>query len=158
MEALFPLFLLLHVLGAIVAFGPSFAFPIIAAAGGAEPQHGNFALRVIEKVAKRVVWPLALFQGLTGLALIGAVRIDVFATPWLMLGIALYLSALAMSYLVATPNLRRLIELTSAPPPPGTSGPPPELVARIAASKRNGMIQSVLIVAIVLLMVVKPTF
>lgn len=158
MEALFPLFLLLHVLGAIVAFGPSFAFPIIAAAGGAEPQHGNFALRVIEKVAKRVVWPLALFQGLTGLALIGAVRIDVFATPWLMLGIALYLSALAMSYLVTTPNLRRLIELTSAPPPPGTSGPPPELVARIAASKRNGMIQSVLIVAIVLLMVVKPTF
>lgn len=101
---------------------------------------------------------MALFQGLTGLALIGAVRIDVFATPWLLLGIALYLAALAMSYLVTTPNLRRLIELTSAPPPPGASGPPPELVARIAASKRNGMVQSVLLVAIVLLMVLKPTF
>jgi len=157
MQALTPWFLLLHVLGAIVAFGPTFAFPIIAAAGGAEPQHGNFALRAIETVAKRVVWPLALFQGLTGLGLIASVGIDVFATPWLMLGIAIYIAALAMSYLVTTPNLRRLIELTSAPPPPGASGPPPEVIARVAASKRNGMIQSVLIVVIVLLMVVKPT-
>lgn len=158
MESLFHVFLLLHVLGAIVAFGPSFAFPLIAAAGGAEPQHGNFALRVIEKVAKRVVWPLALFQGVTGLALMGATKIDVFAAPWLLLGIALYVAALAMSYLVTTPNLRRLIEMTSTPPPAGASGPPPEFLARVAASKRNGMIQSALLVVIVFLMVVKPTF
>ena len=40
------LFLFLHVLGAIVAFGPTFAFSFIGASGGAEPQHANFATRV----------------------------------------------------------------------------------------------------------------
>ena len=46
-SALFPWLLFLHVLGAIVAFGPTFAFSFIGAMGGAEPQHANFATRVI---------------------------------------------------------------------------------------------------------------
>ncbi len=45
-SALFPWLLFLHVLGAIVAFGPTFAFSFIGAMGGAEPQHANFATRV----------------------------------------------------------------------------------------------------------------
>ena len=46
LDGLFPYLLFLHVLGAIVAFGPTFAFPFIGALGGAEPQHANFATRV----------------------------------------------------------------------------------------------------------------
>ncbi len=158
MDALFPWILLLHVLGAIVAFGPTFAFPLIGAAGGAEPMHANFAIRVTYTIAKRLVWPLALFQGVTGLALMGITQINPFASGnlWLAAGIVLYVAALALSYFVITPNVVRLIELTSTPPPPDAAGPPPELVARVAASRRNGMIQIVLLVLIVILMVVKP--
>jgi len=56
MDALFPWLLFLHVLGAIVAFGPTFSFAIIGAAGGAEPQHANFATRVSHLVSSRLVW------------------------------------------------------------------------------------------------------
>ena len=44
--SLFTIVLFLHVLGAILAFGPTFAYSISGAMGGAEPQHANFAMRV----------------------------------------------------------------------------------------------------------------
>ncbi len=157
---LVPWLLFAHILGAIVAFGPTFAFPMIGAAGGREPQHVNFALRISRTIAERLVWPLALLQGVTGFALVLALELDLLATEsrWLLAGIALYAAALAMSYFVVLPNVRRLIEITSSPPPPGSSGPPPELLARVAAGRRNGLIQLVLVIAIVALMVLKPTF
>ena len=65
------IFLFLHVMGAIVAFGPSFsAFPVIGPMAGKEPQHANFAARVSEQITKTRVVPLAIFQGITGLVLI----------------------------------------------------------------------------------------
>jgi hypothetical protein len=63
------IFLFLHVMGAIVAFGPVFSFPIIGRMGGAEPQHANFATRVSDTISKERVLPLAIFQGITGVAL-----------------------------------------------------------------------------------------
>ena len=39
---LLPWVLFLHVIGAIIAFGPVFSFPLIGAAGGREPMHANF--------------------------------------------------------------------------------------------------------------------
>ena len=62
---LFPYVLFLHVLGAIVAFGPTFAFPIIGAMGGKEPQYANFATRVSATITDRFVIPLGIFQGVT---------------------------------------------------------------------------------------------
>ena len=47
----------LHVIGAIAGFGPSFAFPIIGAMGGAEREHGNFATRISETISGRLVYP-----------------------------------------------------------------------------------------------------
>ena len=51
---LFPYLLFLHVLGAVVAFGPTFAFRFIGGMGGKEPQHSNFATRVSETIAMRL--------------------------------------------------------------------------------------------------------
>ena len=53
MTGLALLFLLLHIGGAIVAFGPTFAFPLIGSMGAAEPQHANFALRINERISSR---------------------------------------------------------------------------------------------------------
>ena len=55
------IFLVLHVGGAIFAFGPTLTFPLIGSMGGKEPMHTNFSLRVSELIAKRLVIPLALF-------------------------------------------------------------------------------------------------
>jgi hypothetical protein len=151
-------FLFLHVMGAIVAFGPVFAFPIIGAMGGKEPQHANFATRVNETIAKQRVTPLAIFQGITGIALILVTGINLFATPWLLIGIVLYLIVLGYNIFIGAPTVQKVIEMTSTPPPPGASGPPPELAALIRRIQLGGMFSGLMIVLVVLLMVTKPQF
>ncbi len=155
---LFPWLLFLHVFGAIVAFGPVYAFPLIGAMGGKEPQHANFATRVSETISKQRVFPLAIFQGITGVGLILVTGINLLATPWLLIGIALYLITISYNFVVQTPTVKKVIEMTSAPPPPGASGPPPELLALIRRIQLGGMFSGVMIVLIVLLMVIKPQF
>jgi uncharacterized membrane protein len=155
---LLPWLLLLHVFGAIVAFGPVYAFPIIGGMGGKEPQHANFATRVSDMISKQRVFPLAVFQGITGVGLILVTGINLLTTPWLLIGIVLYLITISYNFLVQTPTAQRIIEMTSTPPPPGASGPPPELLALIRRVQLGGMFSAVMIALIVFLMVVKPRF
>lgn len=156
------LLLFLHIGGAILAFGPAFAFPILGPMAGREPQHVNFALRFQEKVATTLIVPLALFQGVTGLLIVWKVGFALLTRGWLILAIALYLFLLAVSLLVGMPNLRRLIAATATPPPapaPGStppSGPPPHIAAMVNRARLIGMLQAVLILTIVFLMVTKP--
>ena len=152
----FAVFLFLHVMGAIVAFGPTFSFPIIGAMGGKEPQHANFATRVTETIVEQRVLPLAIFQGITGVALILVTGINLLATRWLLIGIVLYLIVLGYNIFIGTPTVKKIIDMTSTPPPPGASGPPPELLAAIQKVQRGGMFSGLMIVLIVILMVIKP--
>jgi uncharacterized membrane protein len=152
------LFLVLHVGGAILGFGPTITFPIIGAMGGKEPMHVNFSLRVAETISVRIVEPLALFQAVTGVLLIWKLGIDVFAHVWLLLGIVLYVIALVIVFTNQLPVARKLIEMTKNPPPPpapGTapSGPPPQLVALVNRSRIGGMVLLTLLVVIIILMV-----
>ena len=158
MAWLFPYLLFLHVLGAIVAFGPTFTFSIMGAMGGAEPQHGNFATRVSAAIASKRVLPVGITLPITGLAMIAVVGINPLERDrwWLALGIVLYLIAYGYGFFVQRHLVERAIELTSSPPPPGASGPPPELMALVKRIGRGGMAMGLLIVAIVFLMVVKP--
>jgi uncharacterized membrane protein len=165
MPELIPWFLLLHVLGAIVAFGPSFSFPIIGAMGGAERQHGNFATRVSLAISTKRQVPVALTMPVTGIGLIWSTGIDVFSRSarWLDLGILLYVVLFTYAVAVQIPTTRRIIEMTSAPPPQGPpgeapAGPPPALMAMIQKVQRGGMFLTVMVVVIVFLMVVKPDF
>ena len=149
-----PWLLFLHIFGAILAFGPGFAFAFFGAAAGREPQHANFTLRTTKFIADRMVTPLAILQGVTGVGLILAEGIDLLNAKWLLVGIVLYAAALYIALGLNLPNLRRLIELTSTPPGPG--GPPPELPARAARSRQYGAAMGGLVAIIVFLMVVKP--
>lgn len=162
--SLFPWFLFAHVLGAIIAFGPTFSSPIISRMGAAERAHGNFAMRVSRQLARVQIVPLAIVQGITGLGLVITGNIDVLKLPWLMIGIVLYLIAIGFAIFVQTPRAKRIIEMTTpppdAPPPSGppAGGPPPALAAEIAKIKMGGTLLIVLVTAIVFLMVVKPAF
>ena len=155
---LFPWLLFLHVLGAIVAFGPTFTFSFIGAAGGAEPQHANFATRLSHTLSSRLVIPIGITLPITGLAIIAVRQINPLDRPWwwLALAIVLYLIAYGYGFFVQRKLVERVIEITSSPPPPGASGPPPELMALVKRIQRGGMGMGILIVTIVLLMVVKP--
>jgi len=163
MPELIPWFLVLHVLGAIVAFGPAFIFPIIGGMGAADPAHANFATRVSHAISTKRQIPVALTMPVTGIGLIWSAGIDVLnrGARWLELGIVLYLVLLTYAVTVQIPTGQRIIDMTSAPPPQAPqgaspSGPPPALMALIQKVQRGGMFLTVLIVLIVFLMVVKP--
>ncbi len=166
---LLPWFLFAHILGAIIAFGPTFSFPIIGRLGGMEREHGNFATRVSYALSRVQVVPFAILQGITGVGIVIAGNIDVLKVPWLMIAIVLYLVALGYALFVQTPTVKRIIAMTTpaagGPPPggppaggPPAGGPPPELMALIRRVQRGGLLLMALIVSIVFLMVVKPAF
>ena len=163
---MFQLFLFLHVMGAIVVFGPTFIFPLIASQAQKSPQNGPFAAALAELIERRIVLPGAVVQGITGVALIIVAGRDLTipANRWLLAGIALYVVAILFAFFVQARNAERMVHLTSGGPPPGPppagapAGPPPEIAALGKKLAQGGMVLTVLIVLIVILMVVKPQF
>ena len=181
---LFPWILFVHVFGAIIAFGASYSsFPLLGAMSGQEPAHANFGSRVSHAISTKVVRPLAILQGITGVALIWLASIDLTKALWLDVAIVLYVIAIGYALFVQIPVGHRLVELTSggppagapgamAGPPPGApgalggppaggapaapKGPPPELLATAKRAQQGGMFLGLMIAVIVFLMVVKP--
>lgn len=153
---MFELWLFLHVLGAIVAFGFGFYAPFYGQALAQEPQHGNWYLRASKRVSNVVLVPVAISMAITGTLMVfergGAAR---FQELWLTLALVLYVAALLIVFLVQRPVIDKLIALTSGPP--GPDGPSPELPALGKRLQLAGMALLLLIVVIVALMVTKPT-
>lgn len=162
---LLPWLLFAHIFGAIIAFGAAFStFPLLGAMSGKEPAHANFGSRVSVAISEKVVRPLAILQGLTGVGLIWAANIDLTKALWLDVAIVIYLVTLGYALFVQVPVGRRIVELTSGGPPPAApggppappAGPPPELLEAAGKARRGGMLLAFLITIIVFLMVVKP--
>jgi predicted integral membrane protein DUF2269 len=160
-----PLFLFLHVMGAIAVFGPTFVFPVIVSQAQKSPQNVPFAVVLSAFIERRIVIPGAIVQGITGVILILLIGADLTSSAyrWLVGGIILYLIAIGFAILVQDKNSEKMVELTRnmppGPPPAGApAGPPPEIVEMGKKLQQGGMILTVLIVLIVILMVTKPTF
>jgi uncharacterized membrane protein len=154
---LFRILLFLHVLGAIVAFGPGFVSMVVGPMVAREPQHANFYARSQLLAARRVITPVSISMAITGVLMIlvrGWTNI-VGTTHWLELAIALYVVAVVISMVVMAPAGQKLVELTSTPPAPG-QGPSPELPATARRVRLTGMALSALVIVIAFLMVTKP--
>ncbi len=154
---LFGILLFLHVLGAIVAFGPGFASMVVGPMVSREPHHANFYARTQLATARVIVIPVSISLAVTG---VGLILVRGWSTvtagkQWLELAILLYVVAVVVAMAVQAPAGRRLVELTSQPPAPGT---PPSVELRAAARRVRvgGMLLSALVVVIVYLMVAKP--
>jgi hypothetical protein len=154
------LFLFLHVGGAIIAFGPTFALPLVAAMGAKEPQHLNFVGRAMGVVSQRRIIPFALSMAVTGGLLIWATGRDLTASAnyWLDLAIVIYVVAIGYALMIQGPAGRTLVELTSRPPEPGATGPSPELMATGKKLRQGSLILMGAVTVIVVLMVFKPAF
>lgn len=165
MDWLPTLFLYLHIGGAIVAFGPTIAFPFLAARAAKEPQHGNFVLRATEGITEKVVEPMSAFMFLMGVGLIITRGYNPLETLWVGLAIVLFLITFAFANLVQLPTVRKMVAMTSQPPPvaeaaagpgPNPGGPPPEFLALGAKAARGGQFMTLMLFVILALMVVKP--
>lgn len=176
MPNLSPLFLTIHILTAIIAFGPTFIFAIIARMAAQEPQHGLFALHLTERIEKRVVIPLALTMPISGSLLVYSEGIDVSSTHWLVLAILLYVITVGFAIAIQMRTVDRMIELatqlassravlaagpgaelTSARSGVGVGGPAAEMAALGARAQKGGIFLVVMVVVIVSLMAGKPT-
>ena len=111
MKDLVPVLLTIHILTAIVAFGPTFAFPLIARMAAKEPQHGLFALRLTERIEKGLTIPLALTLPISGGLLVWSEGLSFQSSHWLVLAVILYLVAITFAIAVQLRTLDRMIEI-----------------------------------------------
>ncbi|HEX7496413.1 MAG TPA: DUF2269 family protein [Candidatus Limnocylindrales bacterium] len=177
MPGLVPIFLTIHVLTAIVAFGPTFIFSIIARMAAQEPQHGLFALRLTDRIERMVVIPAALLMPVSGSLLVWSEGINLATTHWLVLAIGLYIVAITFAILIQLRTIDRMIELATgmAAAGPvlaagpgaalaiasertlhGPSSPAAEMAALGARARNGGIFLAVMVVVIVSLMAGKP--
>ena len=151
--------LTLHILAALAAFGPTFAFGIIGARGGKEPQHALFATQLVASLSTRLVMPVGLVVLVTGILMIFSADIDLADNPWLWIALILYVVMYLFSFFVQRRTALAMIEemkKMTGPPPEGASGPPPQLAPLIKRAQLGGIFLTLLLVTIVVLMVFKP--
>jgi hypothetical protein len=154
----FLFWLLLHIAAAIIAFGPTFVFPLIGSLLEKNPQNAHFAVELMHQMETRLIIPVALTMLVSGAGLLISANINVLATTYLLVAIILYLIALAIAFLNQLPTTAKLLVATAAGPPPGAppGPPPPHITALINRAKAGGQIQTVLLLIIIFLMVIKP--
>jgi uncharacterized membrane protein len=155
-DAWFKVLLVLHVLGAIAGIGPSFGFAVLGPLAG--KLQGPPALGVLEgmhKIETSIVLPTALtLQWLTGLGLIFNRGLNHgFFSPqrgWLLAAIGIYIVIIVLAVFVDIKSMGRMIELAKAGPP----GEEFEKHRKVVAGL--GPVFTILTVAIIVLMVLKP--
>jgi hypothetical protein len=111
----------------------------------------------------------------SGVGMVYTARIDILRTPWLTVGIVLYLVAMGIGVGILLPTIGKAVRMAEgmaakmaaggppggpsvAPVGPGAApaGPPPEFMALISRARIAGTVNQVLVLVILFLMVIKP--
>ena len=149
---LYPWLKTLHILFAIVAVGFNISYGIWQARAAREPEHMGYALRGIKFMDDRVANP-----AYGGLLVVGIILVLIgpydFTTFWVAVAIGLYLVMGAVAIFFYSPTLKRQIAAYE------TSGAQSDefVRPRVRADGWSGSILAVLVIAIIVLMVVKPS-
>jgi len=117
--ALFPVFLVVHVVLAIALFVPSLLLPFAfrARRGSLNPERsGGFVRFLLALQARGTVW-IGAGLAISGLALVASIGFDKLAQPWLLVALVIYALNLGMAYFIQVPRLRSLIGLRSGSDP-----------------------------------------
>ena len=146
--------LFLHILAAVIAF----VFPIIGTLVAQSPQNMRFAVELNHRIESRLVLPLAVTMLVSGSGLIWTSGINFFQTAFLIVGVALYLLALAIAFAILLPTTQRLLQISEhAPAPtPGGGGPPAQVMALVRRNQMFGGFTTILFVVIIFLMIIQP--
>jgi hypothetical protein len=152
---LFKVLLFLHLFGAIVGIGPTFAFGRIIILGSTSAGHGPFATRVVHALTRRMAIPLAAIVLFSGFGMILEVPYDVFAAGWLLVSIILFLGGFGYSIVVQNPTLARIITLNGELAKAGGE-PSAELLRLRRRAAHGGIYLRTSATLILILMVFKP--
>jgi hypothetical protein len=118
-QALFPLFLLVHIVLAVALFVPSLLLPFAfrARRGSLAPQTaGGFVRFLLALQSRGTVW-IGLGLAISGLGLVTSLGLQVLEQRWLLVALSIYALNLVLAYFIQVPRLRRLIGLRSGSDP-----------------------------------------
>jgi uncharacterized membrane protein len=140
----------LHILFAIVAVGFNISYGIWLARAAREPDHMGYALRGIKFLDDRVANP-----SYAGLLVVGIILVLIgpyeFTTFWVAVAIGLYLLMGGIALLAYSPTLKQQIAAYEV-----GGAQSADFQALGARGRMLGILLGVLVVAIIVLMVVKP--
>ena len=142
----------IHVTLAIVALGANATYGVwLARVAKLDAQTQLFVLRTIKVIDGRIANVAYGLLFVTGLSMVFTAGYAL-TTRWIAFAIVLYVIALAMAFGLITPNFRRAIRALES------EGPASATFTRAMSQGRlYGIGISVVVLAIVFLMVVKPT-
>jgi hypothetical protein len=92
----FKVMVLLHILLALVAYGPLFAYPTFA----------TFAPERLARLHQRVILPAQVLQWVFGMGAAGIGKLKFASNPWLVGSIMAWLGAPAVSFVLVLPALK----------------------------------------------------
>jgi len=151
----FELLLLIHIMGAIIGFGPTYAFSVLGPLSGKlEGPQALGPLKGIVAIERKLVIPIAtVIQPLTGVLMIFETdrNENFFSHEWLWISILLYIVLYYTAVFVQTPTIEKVIELGEA----GQAGSE-EFLAGVAKMKKLGPMIGIGLTIIVFLMITKP--
>ena len=147
---LYPWLKALHVLLAIVAVGFNMSYGIWQARASREPQHMGYALRGIKFLDDRVANPAYVALAVVGVILVLIGPYD-FEDLWVAVAIGLYLVLVVVGLALYSPTLKRQIASYEA-----GGGNTSEFAALTVRSRILGAVLGLVVIAIIVLMVVKP--
>jgi len=140
----------LHIMFAIVAVGLNISYGIWQARAAREPEHMGYALRGIKFLDDRVANP-----SYAGLLIVGILLVVLgpweFTQFWIYASIALYVALGVVAFFLYSPTLKRQIAAYEA-----GGAASSEFAALGTRARVVGIVLAVIVVAIILLMVVKP--
>ncbi len=144
-----------HVLAAVVAFGPTFAFPIFGAvAQKTAPRSVPAVIRGIIQVDRILVTPGLVVLLLAGIYLLAKGDISA-GESWVSVGFAAVVILFGMGRGFFMPKSRQALELAERDLATGDELSP-EFEAVLAQIETGGKISSLIVVVTIFFMVVKP--
>lgn len=140
-----------HVLLAIIAVGFNASYGLWLTRARKEPQHELHVVSGIKLIDDRVANPA--YAGLLVTGLLG-VRFGGYSYSllWIKLGLGLYIAMALLAALVYTPTLKKQVQLLEA-----GGGATAEYDAASQRGRIVGIVLGVMVIAIVYVMVTKPT-
>lgn len=149
---LYPWLKIAHILLAVVAVGFNISYGILISRAAREPQHLGHVLRTVKTMDDRFATPSYLLLAVLGLAMVFIGPWDI-TDLWILASLGLWVVIIALGATQYTPTLRRQIAALD-----GGGASSPEYVALQDRGNRLGMLIGVIVLVIIGLMVLKPTF
>lgn len=141
----------LHIGFAIIALGFNATYGIWLTRAVRHPEHQGYVLRGVKVLDDRFANPAYALLLVTGLIMVATSPFEL-TEFWIALSLALYAIAIVVGLVVYTPTLRKQIRTLEA------EGPDSPDFARLSSRGRLlGILLAVDVLAIVFLMVTKPT-